>query len=57
MAEGTLEDMWLMREVGGLERQSKSLTWFEDVYSRMIVTLLSGDDFKTKGVSIEIEER
>jgi len=57
MAEGTSEDMWLMREVRGSERQSKSLTWFEDVYSRIIMTLSSGDGFKTKDVSVETEER
>jgi len=28
------EDMWLMRGSCGSERQSKSLTQFEDVYSR-----------------------
>jgi len=57
MAEGTSEDVWLMREVRGSERQSKSLTLFEDVYYRTIVTLSSRNSFKTKDMSIEIEER
>jgi len=39
------EDMGLTRESGGSERQSKSLTWFEDVYSRMTMILSSGDGF------------
>ena len=43
--EGIMEDVWLMRESGGSERQSKSLTQFEDVYSRMIMILSSGDGF------------
>src|SRR5882724_3019463 len=33
------EDMWLMRGSSRSERQSKGLTWFEDVYSRMIMIL------------------
>ena len=51
------EDMQLTS--GGSERQSRSLTQFEDVCSRMIIILSSGDEFllKTKDVSVEIEER
>ena len=51
--------MQLMRGSGGSERQSRSLTQFEDVCSRMIIILSSGDEFllKTKYVSVEIEER
>src|SRR5882724_10174766 len=53
------EDMQLMRGSGGSERQSRSLTQFEDVCSRMIIILSSGDEFllKTKDVNVEIEER
>jgi len=36
-----------------------SLTWFEDIYSRMMIIVSSGEFFflKTKDMSIEIEER
>jgi len=37
--------MQLTRGSGRSERWSKSLTWFEDVYSRMIKILSYGDEF------------
>ena len=45
MSEEISEDMQLMRGSCRSERQSKSLTWFEDVDSRMTRILLSGDGF------------
>jgi len=45
MSEEIFDDMQLMRGSSGSERQSKSLTQFEDVYSRMTRILPSGDGF------------
>jgi len=38
-SEEISEDMWLMRGSGRSKRQSKSLTQFYDVYSRMTMIL------------------
>jgi len=53
------EDIQLMRGSCRSERQSKILTWFQDVYSRMTMILLSNDRFhkRPKDVSIDIDER
>jgi len=45
VSEEIPEDMWLMRGSFISERQSKSLTQFENVYSRMTSILLSKDGF------------
>jgi len=59
-ASGELpEDIQLMRDSCGSERQSKSLTCFKTVYSRvtMIFCLKTGFPNRPKDMSIDIEKR
>jgi len=57
--EETSEYNWLMRGSCGFERQSKSLTHFKVVYSRVTMILSSEDRFheRPKDMSIDVEER
>ena len=53
------EDIQLMRGSCGSERQSRSLTHFKGVYSRVTMLISSEDRFckRPKDMSIEVEER
>ena len=53
------EDIQLMRGSCGSERQSRSLTHFKRVYSRVTMILSSKDRFRKrpKDMSIDVEER
>src|SRR5882724_7890498 len=53
------EDIQLMRGLCRSERQSRSLTHFKRVYSRVTIILSSEDRFHNipKDVSIDVEER
>ena len=53
------EDIWLTRGSFGSERQSKSLTRFETVYSRVTVILVRRwfSENRPRDVSVDIEKR